>query len=145
MSLARHLAFTVSSLKVLLDALHPVRASWYNIGLQLDIPHTTLDCFRQNSSDQSDLMREMLKHWLKTAVDLRPTWEVVVIALRSRSVDEQYVAEQLEIKYCTHGKKDESDTISEYMSLSEGIVILLWVQPNLFLCRERETKFKKYL
>jgi len=68
-------------------------------------------------------MREMLKHWLKTAVDPRPTWEVVVIALRSCSVDERYVAEQLELKYCTQHKKDESNTISKYMSLSEGIVI----------------------
>ena len=52
-------------------------------------------------SDPSDLMREMLKHWLQTAINPRPTWRAVVTALRSRSVDEQSVAEQLESKYCT--------------------------------------------
>ena len=60
---------TEPSLKTLLNELHPVRASWYKIGLQLDIPHATLDCFKQNYSDQTDLMCEMLKEWLKTAVD----------------------------------------------------------------------------
>ena len=89
------------SLKALLNELHPVCARWYNIGLQLDIPHTKLDCFRQMYSDPSDLMREVLKHWLQTAIDPRPTWRAVVTALRSHSVDEQSVAEQLESKYCT--------------------------------------------
>jgi len=87
-------------LKTLHNALHPVRASWYNIGLQLDIPHTTLDCFKQDYSDQSDLMREVLKHWLDTAVDPPPTWEAVVTALNSPTVDKKKLADQLKSKYC---------------------------------------------
>ena len=94
------LACTEPSLKALLNELHPVCASWYKIGLQLDIPHATLDCFKQNYSDQSDLMCEMLKHWLDTAVDPPPTWEAVVTALRSPIVDKKNIAEQLESKYC---------------------------------------------
>ena len=88
------------SLKALLHELHPVRASWYNIGLEFNIPHTELDCFKQTYSDQTDLMREMLKHWLKTAVDPPPTWEAVVTALRSPLVNEKKVAAQLDSKYC---------------------------------------------
>ena len=68
--------------------------------MQLDIPHTTLDCLKQNYSDQSDLMCDVLKHWLKTAVDPPPTWESVVTALRSPLVNEMSVAAQLEAKYC---------------------------------------------
>ena len=45
-------------------------------------------------------MREILKHWLKTAVSPRPTWEAVVTALRSPLVNEMSVAAQLEAKYC---------------------------------------------
>ena len=86
------------SLKALLRELHPVRASWYNIGLELDIPHTELDYLEQNYSDQ---LREVLKYWLKTAVDPPPTWEAVVIALRSPSVNEINLAAQLEAKYRT--------------------------------------------
>ena len=46
-------------------------------------------------------MREMLKHWLQTAVKPYPTWEAVVTALRSPSVNESYLAQQLESKHCT--------------------------------------------
>ena len=95
-----YFANTEPSLKALLNALHPVRASWYNIGLQLDIPHTTLDCFKQNYSDQSDLMREVLKCWLDTAVDPPPAWEAVVTALNSPTVDKKKLADQLKSKYC---------------------------------------------
>ena len=35
-------------------------------------------------------MREMLVRWFKTAIDPRPTWEAVVAALRSPSVDAQH-------------------------------------------------------
>ena len=84
----------------MLNELHPVRASWYKIGLQLDIPHATLDCFKQNYSDQTDLMCEMLKHWLDTAVDPSPSWEAVVTALRSPIVNKKIIAELLELKYC---------------------------------------------
>ena len=92
--------YTELTLKTLHNELHPVRASWYNIGLQLDIPHTTLDCFKQNYSDQSDLMREVLKHWLDTAVDPPPAWEAVVTALNSPTVDKKKLADQLKSKYC---------------------------------------------
>ena len=52
-------------------------------------------------SDFSDSFCEMLKHWLKTAVDPPPTWEAVVTALRSPAVNEKSVAAQLEAKYCS--------------------------------------------
>ena len=103
---------TEPSLKALLNELHPVRASWYKIGLQLDIPHATLDCFKQNYSDQTDLMCEVLKHWLDTAVDPPPSWEAVVTALKSPIVDKKNTAEQLESKYCTpvHSTGEESNS-----------------------------------
>ena len=93
-------AYTEPTLKVLLRELHPVRASWYNIGLELDIPHTELDCLQQKCSDQLDLMREMLKYWLKTAVDPLPTWKTIVTALSSPLVNANILAKQLESKYC---------------------------------------------
>ena len=115
------------TVKVLLNELHPVCASWYNIGLQLDIPHTTLDCFRQNYSNQSDLLREVLKHWLDTAVDPPPSWEAVVAALRSPIVDKKKVAEQLEIKYWVKEQHmmDDSNRPTTKMKIDEGIASLL--------------------
>ena len=92
------LAFTEPTLKALLTELHPVRDSWYNIGLQLDIPHITLNCFQQNYTKHMNLMREVLIYWLETAVD--PRWITIVIALRSSLVNENHLADQLESKYC---------------------------------------------
>ena len=123
------------TLKALLTALHPARASWYKIGLEMDIPHTELDCFEQKYSDPTDLMCEVLKYWFKTAVDPCPSWEAVVRALRSPLVNEMNVAVQLESKYCTPHKTDESN-IPTKMEIDEGIVILLFYdlgeEPNLF-------------
>jgi len=122
------LAFTVSSLKVLLNALYPVRASWYNIGLELDIPHTELDCFERKYSVQLDLMREMLKHWLKTAVNPHPTWEAVITALRSPLVNEKMVAAQLESKYCALVQHVmEVSNSSTMMKKCEGIAIMIYL------------------
>ena len=59
-----------------------------------------MDCFKQNYSDQTDLMCEVLKHWLDTTTDPPPTWEVVITALRSLTVNKKKVADQLESKYC---------------------------------------------
>ena len=105
---------------MLLNALHPVRASWYNIGLELDIPHTELDIFEKKHSDVSDSLREVLKHWLDTAVDPPPSWEAVVAALRSRIVNKWFVASQLESKYCAPHKTDEPCAPTNVVK-SEGI------------------------
>ena len=51
-------------------------------------------------SDFSDSLCEMLALWLETAIDPPPTWEAVVTALRSPAVSENYLADQLESKYC---------------------------------------------
>ena len=114
------LAYTTElSLRVLLIELHSVRANWYNIGLELGIPYTTLDCFKQNDRDQSVLLREVMKHWLKTVVDPRPTWETVATALRSPLVNEKDVAKQLESKYCAPVRQESSSFIK--VEKSEGM------------------------
>jgi len=43
-------------------------------------------------------MVKMLRKWLD--VNPHPTWEVIITALRSPSVNERKVAAQLEAKYC---------------------------------------------
>ena len=118
--------FTEPGLKALLNELHTVRANWYLIGLQLDIPHTTLDCLKQNHSDPSDLMREVLKYWLDTAVDPRPSWEAVVAALRSPVVDKKCIAEKLESMYCASVQHVKESNGFTKMEKSAGIVFSLW-------------------
>ena len=107
------------TLQKLLNELHSVQASWYYIGLELGIPHTTLNSFRQTFSAPLDLMREMFIRWLDTAVDPQPTWEAVVAALRSPTVDKKKVAEQLELKYCAPVQHTGEESNSSIVSRME--------------------------
>ena len=72
-------------------------------------------------------MREMLKEWLKTAID-PPSWEAVVTALRSPAVNEKHVAAQLEAKYCAQVQhvRDEGKvekTEGNASSMITGVII----------------------
>ena len=58
-----------------------------------------LECVREQYSDPSTALREMLLHWLKK-VDPPPTWAGLACALESRTVGEPRLAEQLRTKYC---------------------------------------------
>ena len=116
---------TEPTLKALLNELHSVRLKWYNIGLELDIPYTELNCFRKMYSDPSDSLREVLICWLKTAVDPPPSWEAVVSALRSLIVNEMNVAAQLESKYCTPTRESNSPT---KMKKKDGITVGLFIK-----------------
>ena len=95
------LVYTVPSLRDLMNKLHSVRASWYNIGLELRIPQTTLDYFKKNCFDQQEMMKRMLAEYCTTPALHPLTWKAVISALRSPSVDERKLAAKLESKYCT--------------------------------------------
>ena len=112
--------YTAPSLKVLLNELHPVYSNWYNIGLQLSIPDYVLECVKQMYLNPSELMREMLVRWFKMAIDPRPSWEAVVAALRSPSVDAQHLAQQLESKYCTPIMHESNSPMTSKTEKSKG-------------------------
>ena len=73
---------------------------WYKIGLQLKVPVAKLDSIRKEFSDQEDCLCEMLKDWLKGAAGTEPSWAVLVETLRSQTVRETQLADQLEAKHC---------------------------------------------
>ena len=77
-------------------------------------------------SDPSDLLREILIHWLKTAADPPPTWEAVVIALKSPIVGEKNIAAHLKSRYCPalQDVMDESNS-STKAEKSEGTLSFL--------------------
>ena len=112
--------YTAPNLRVLRNELHPVYTNWFNIGLQLGIPYHKLECFKQMYQNPSELMCEMLARWFKTAIDPCPSWEAVVAALRSPSVDAQHLAEQLESKYCTLILAESNSPITSKTEKSKG-------------------------
>ena len=74
-----------------------VYRKWYVLGLMLNVSVQTLDRIRAQFSDSQDQLLEMLKTWLKTAIN--PSWKTLAYALRSPGVEEMRLSEFLQKKY----------------------------------------------
>ena len=91
------------NLAYLLNLIHPHRAKWYNIGLQLNVPVGTLESIKIQTGDVVDHLRDVLREWLKQ--ESKPTWKGLVNSLRSLSVGEPQLASWVEAKYCSTAQK----------------------------------------
>ena len=80
---------------------------WYRIGLRLKVPVAKLDGIRKEFNDQQECLCEMLKEWLKSTAGTKPSWEVLVEALRSQTVGETQLADQLETNHCQSGRSSQ--------------------------------------
>ena len=67
-----------------MELLHPVRAKWYEVGLQLGLHSGDLDAIKDSGSDAYH--REVLKLWL--AGNQSPTLKALSTALRTNTVGE---------------------------------------------------------
>ena len=72
-------------------------AEWYDLGIQLNVRPDALDAIRAEFSAPKHCLREMLKAWLITGDN--PSWESLVVALRSKVVAEHRLAACVEKKY----------------------------------------------
>ena len=90
----------IGNLRDLLEETLSSSTKWYKIGLRLDVPVDKLDNIRKEFSDQEDCLCEVLKDWLKGAAGTKPAWGVLVEALKSQTVGETRLADQLEAKHC---------------------------------------------
>ena len=87
----------VEHLSLVHDELYDARSKWYDLGMKLDVKVTELDRSRQQFSNSSVCLREIPQHWLQSSPC--PTWEGVCAALRSCTVGEHPLAQQLEGTY----------------------------------------------
>ena len=76
--------------------LFAVRNEWYNLGLELGQRAATLDSIdAKYNSDPSQCFRQVLKEWLK-GVNPPPTWQAMVNALKSPTVEQSHLAEKIQ-------------------------------------------------
>ena len=80
---------------------------WYNIGLRLKVSVAKLDGIESQFSDQGKCLREVLKGWLKGTAGTKPAWMTLVEALRSQTVREPQLADQLEMKHCQSERRSQ--------------------------------------
>jgi len=76
--------------------LFAVRTKWYNLGLELGQRASNLDSINARYTGNPDeCFRQVILDWLK-GISPSPTWQAVVNALKSPTVAEHQVAEQIQ-------------------------------------------------
>ena len=105
----------MDDLRLLLDELVVVCDRWYDLGLQLNLRHETLNEIRyifQNhqSHHPSDKLLEMFRVWLTTSDNAR--WKTLTDALRNRSVRANQLAGRLARKNCLTKEMRESKQLT---------------------------------
>jgi len=95
--------FTATSLTLggAFNALHSASHRWFEIGLQLGVPIFRLNIILRDMHGTMKQLRAVLEYWMNNATDPLPSWKVLVDALKSPTVSESRVAEELEKKYCS--------------------------------------------
>ena len=87
---------SVDDLAAVQRKLYDVKTEWYNLGLELGLRVSTLDSIdAKYNSDPSQCFRQVLKEWLK-GVNPPPTWRAMVKALKSPTVAQHCLAQQIE-------------------------------------------------
>ena len=83
-----------NDLKRVQETIWEARAQWYNLGLHLDITAGTLDSIELTNQRNPDrCFRDMLIKWLRE--HQQPTWSALAEALRSPSVGQSHLAEEI--------------------------------------------------
>ena len=87
-------------LRAVRKAIFSVRTKWYDIGVELEIFHYTLDAIQaENPNNVARCLTKMLIKWLNR-VSPPPTWSDLVQALSSEPVEEKVLAEKIRKQYC---------------------------------------------
>ena len=106
---------STSDLSNVINEVLPAAAKWYNIGLQLGMSADYLDTIKLNN-DPQECSLKMLRQWLLA----EPSWEALITALRSPTINYSALADKIEKKYCsvepaieTHQQPVDQNSVSE--------------------------------
>ena len=76
-------------------ALYPAWRKWREIGLKLKVHVSDLDDIEEQFHVNNRRLQEVLRIWLAK----HPGWRALVIALRTKEVGEEGLAQEIEMKY----------------------------------------------
>ena len=85
-----------------------VTTKWWFIGTQLGVKISSLRRIEADYPRSNDrCFSEMIVEWIKTT--RRPTWKQILAALRTRSVNEPVLANELERKFSSEEYATDTD------------------------------------
>ena len=91
----------MNDLATVVNELHEVRVKWYHLGVQLNMRPSDIDPIqRQYMNNCDDCLLKMLSLWLTKTTSSPPSWQRVVDALCSRSINRPALAEKIKTTYC---------------------------------------------
>lgn len=84
--------------------IYDARTKWYDIGIELEIPTSTLKSIKlMYNNSPAECLVEMLDTWLKQ-VNPKPSWRLLTNALEQPTVGEEQLADKLKRRYCPSKK-----------------------------------------
>ena len=87
----------------LVEELRVVAPKWWELGIQLEVPLATLKIIAdKNDSNAEQSLNDILREWMKRTKGV--SWEAIVAALKTRSVGENHLATEIEMRHCRSGK-----------------------------------------
>ena len=107
-------------LKILVNELHEVRAKWYHLGVQLNMTVPDLDAIKcQFMNNPDECLLRMLSAWLSKEVPSSPSWQRVVDALYSESINKKLVAEKIKASHYPNTGKSDTKGHCRFFSIEE--------------------------
>ena len=108
-------------LSELMEELFDIKPKWYPFGLQLKVPYRELNSIEKAcNGDLFDAFCRMLQEWLNQQ---EPSWAAVVKALRSRTVNEQRLAANLQDRFVAPGGTPDGQDDHQHMEASRKKIV----------------------
>ncbi len=103
-------ALSIKNLVEVLEHAYSARARWKNIGLVLGLDPDDVESI--HGLDDGECLKEALGKWLRNSETLKPTWQSLLEALRSKIVGHEHAAQEIE-KYLKSKKEIMDSTHQE--------------------------------
>ena len=91
------------SLRTISDSISTLTAEWFNLGVALGLSYVTLTEIESNHRGEARRCQtEMVIAWLRKKDNAQPSWQALVSALSSPSVERIEVATMIAAEHPTH-------------------------------------------
>ena len=101
----------------ILEELLPAKNQTVFLARKLIIPDHTVETIHKEQTDQTERLYRVIQEFLK-GVEPRPTWRVILDALRSPAVNLPRLAEDIERRHCFHTPASEPTSLMGILLLN---------------------------